>query len=459
MPSSLFVKHISLPLIMKRDGLNHFNRNLNDLNKSQFWSSDDLLTSQFDRLKKLLIHAYENTNYYKDCFDEFAFSPYSFKFGDGLSNIPLLSKNIIRDNLDRIVAKNIDKSNLHSAETGGTTGVKMEFYRDNACLSQKEAALYRFDQWTGWDLGEHMGIVWTAQQDYIGHWTLKSKIKNELTFKQVVFPAAIITEELIENYIRLLISKRPTMIRAFVSPLYEVAKYIRDKGIETIRLKGITTTGEPLYAHQRKAISEAFQCDVFDSYRSRETGPLAQECEYHNGMHINAESLFIEIVPPTEKGSLEDGLGEIVVTDLLNYGMPLIRYKMGDVGMLSSESCACGRGLPILKKISGRTADLLYTPEGKRITAGSLVLYLVDEAPGLLGQVQLIQDRLDHLTIKMTKDPSPSQEILDYQKSTVKRLFGNKMHLSFKLVDKIPSEKSGKYRFTICKLTEKDLKL
>ena len=291
-----------------------------------------------------------------------------------------------------------------------------------------------------------MGIVWTAQQDYVGHWTKKAKIKNELFERQVVLPAAIMDEETIVHYLHLLQEKKPTMIRAFTSPLYEVARVALDMNLYC-PIKGIVTTGEPLYAHQRQVIEKAFDCRVFDSYRSREAGPLAQECEVHNGLHINAESLFVEVVSPEDQDSYDQGVGEIVITDLLNFGMPLIRYKMGDMGVISKRRCSCGRGLPLLEKVTGRSADMLRTPDGKQITAGSLVLYLVDEAPGSLGQVQIIQDKHDHLLIRMTPYPPPTEEIKEYQKQTVRRLFGADMKVSFEIVEEIPRGKSGKYQF------------
>jgi len=447
---SKFVKHISSPMIYRRDGLKGFFVFLKELEQTQYWSRDQIIDYQIQKLKTLLVHAFMNTDYYRKLFNEADFDPVRFKELNDLRKIPTLSKNEIRDNLRSLRANNYRSTGIHEAETGGTTGVKMKFFRDNDCLSPKEAALFRFDKWTGWDFGERMGIVWTAQQDYVGHWTLKAKIKNALSLRQVVFPAAIMDEESISNYVKQLMVKKPTMIKAFASPIYEVAKYIRDNKIENIKLKGVITTGEPLYKHQRKAISGAFHCEVFDSYRTREAGPVAQECELHNGMHINAESLYVESVAPQDPGIVEGDLKEIVITDLLNYGMPLIRYKMGDLGVLANEVCPCGRGLPLIKRMEGRVLNTLYTPDKRRITAGSLVLYLVDEAPGLLGQVQIVQDENDHLTIRLTKEPPPTEEIRNYQIRTVRRLFGDDMKVSFEEVDRINRDPSGKYLFTIC---------
>jgi phenylacetate-CoA ligase len=454
---SWFVRNISFPIIAKRNGLPRLMKYLNQLEESQYWPRERLVELQFERLKALLIHAYVNTAFYKSRFDEAGFDPFDFSDLNETTKIPVLTKNHIRDNLESLISKNYSQADLHSSETGGTTGVKMKFYRDNACLSPKEAGLYRFEKWTGWNFGERMGLVWTAQQDYVGYWTKRARIKNELFGRQVVFPAAIIDEASIATYVKDLMIKKPTMIRAFTSPIFEVAKYIKNNAIGNSTVKGVITTGEPLYGHQREIISEAFDCDVFDSYRSREAGPLAQECEAHNGMHINAESLFIESVPPKDPqhfAYVQRGSGDLVVTDLLNYGMPLIRYKMDDMGSLSDEVCPCGRGLPLLKNLAGRTADIFYSPDKKRITAGSLVLYLVDQAPGHLGQIQIIQDRLDHLVIKMTSDPLPSDEIRSYQAGKVKELFGPNMKVSFEIVDNIAREKSGKYLFTKCLINE-----
>ncbi len=450
-----FVEHVSSPVLAKRDGLSNFSRKLKSLEDTQYWAMDKLLDYQFKKLKKLLIHAYDNTSFYRKRFDDAGFNPNKLRDFNELKKLPTLSKTEIRDNLDTLIARNMNSKDLHSSETGGTTGVKMKFYRDNNCLSPKEAALYRFEKWTGWKIGERVGIIWPAQQDYVGYWTLKSRIKNALYRRQIVFPAVIADEESINTYVKLLQVKKPTMIRAFTTPVHEVASFIKSNGIDNIRLKGVITTGEPLHSHQRKMISEAFNCQVFDSLRTREAGPVAQECEAHCGLHINAESLYVESI--TSDIMEDKDTGELVITDLLNYGMPLIRYRTGDVGVLSNDKCTCGRSLPILKNISGRMSDVLFTPDGKRVMSSSLVLYLVDEAPGLLGQVQVVQDKLDHLTIKMTKEPPPSDEIMEYQKQSIRNIFGEKMKLSFEFVDTIPSESSGKYRFTINKLKESEL--
>ncbi len=445
-----FVKKISAPIIAQVRGLPNFFRHIEQLETSQYWTRDRIVEFQFERLKKLLRHAYENTAFYRRRFNETGINPYKLQDPEEIRNIPILTKREIRENITSMIAKGYRKDQLHMSETGGTTGVDMQFYRDKASVSLKAAARYRFEKWAGWDFGERMGLVWPATADYVGYYTCKTKLGNELFARQVVLPAGVLDDYAIQRYVDQLLKKRPTMIRGFSSPVYELASYVDRKGIE-LPLKGIITTGEPLFSHQRKIIEEAFNCKVLDSYRTREAGSVAQQCQELRGLHINAECLYLEI---ESQNGMEDGTGAIIITDLVNYGMPFIRYKIDDVGKISFESCPCGRGLPMLKNIEGRIADIFFRPDGKRIMPITLLLHLVHKAPGLLGQLQIIQDRLDHLAIRMTSDPLPTDEIKNYQLSKVKWLFGPQMKVSFEIVDKIPREASGKYRFTICKIAE-----
>jgi phenylacetate-CoA ligase len=451
------VARYTFPLIARSDGLKGLYNHFGSLNKSQFWSSDQIQAHQVERTRSLLVHAYQNTTYYKKLFTDCGLNPFEFQYMDELTHIPYLTKNRIRDNLNDLVAQNHRPGEIHQTETGGTTGVKMAFYRDNASLAPKEAARYRFEQWAGWDFGKRIGIVWPARQDYVGHWTLKAKFKNELYQRSIVFPATVMDDESIGSYVSILKRKPVATIRAFTSPLHEVAKYLIRNGIDNVRLKGAVTTGEPLFIHQRKLISKAFCCPVYDSYRCREAGTIAQECDVHDGLHTTAELLFIETAPIV-KGEFEDSdMGEIVVTDLCNYGMPLIRYRMGDLGILTNAPCDCGRALPRLKKIAGRTPDIFYTVDGKPIVAITLVLYLVDEAPGQLGQVQIIQDTPKHIILRMTPDPPPTEAIKEYQVRKTKELMGPEMKVSFEIVDHISREPSGKYTFTKCLIDKADL--
>jgi phenylacetate-CoA ligase len=236
------------------------------------------------------------------------------------------------------------------------------------------------------------------------------------------------------------------MLRCFPYSLNLVAKYILANHLDCLTVKGIITTGELLYDHQRNCLEKAFSCKVFNSYGSRETGLIAQECNQHDGLHMNMESLFIEFLDSSGAPVREGELGQIVVTDLLNFGMPLIRYQIDDFGTFSTRTCRCGRSLPLMEDIRGRVVDEIIVPDGRKVSASTLVLYLVDNGPPV-GQVQIVQEELDHFRILLTKDPLPDERVFTYYESTAKRLLGDSVRISFDLVDGIPKEPSGKYRF------------
>jgi phenylacetate-CoA ligase len=450
----IIVSKITFPLLARYHGLNGLSKYLRELDQSQYWPRDRLKEMQTEKLKKLLIHAYVNTVFYKQRFDDAGFNPHTFKYFDQLTKIPLLTKQDIQAKFPDLLAQNYSARQLHCSETGGTTGVKIKFCRNNDALPLKEAALLRFEQWAGWQAGKSIGIIWPARQDYVGHWTLKSRIKNAWYRREVVFPAAVLDDQNISGYLKQLKKGKPVILRSFPSPLYEIARYIKGNGNSGISIRGIITTGEPLFQHQRELFMQVFGCPVYDSYRSREAGPIAQECSAQQGLHINAESLYMETIQLDRYHNF-DGGGEIVITDLYNYGMPFIRYRMGDMGIISAESCNCGRTLPLLKCVAGRASDVLIRPDKKKISP--VALYLIDNAPVLIGQMQVIQDKIDHLIIRMTPHPPPTEELKQYHQVQIRQLFGPTMQITHEIVAEIPHEKSGKYLFTKCMLPRAEI--
>lgn len=454
------IKNITFPAISWRDGYRGLQRELRKLEESQYLPLEKHRELQLLKLKLLLKHAYKNVPFYRKRFDECGFNPFKMQDFDELVNIPVLSKDDVRGNLNEMVACNFGPGSIHSSITGGTTGSSLKFYRDNKCLTKKEAALLRFEKWTGWDIGEWRWIVWPATIDHKSEWTFRAKVKNYLSTRNVDWHLTTISEKCIIKQMKRAEKQSISMIRAFPMPLAEVAKHISSNCKYCFSVKGIITTGEPLHANQRDLIEKAFRSKVFDSYRTREIGPIAQECRLHNGYHINCEGVYLEIIP-FEKSRLNDGNnkkqhGRIVVTDLLNYGMPFIRYDIGDIGMISNRKCECGLGLPLIEDIGGRLVDMVYTSDKRKIASITLIPSLVVE-PGILNsKVQFVQDAFDHIIIRISK-PKPSNEALEKQKESVLRIFGSRMKISHEFVDDIPSLKSGKYAFIICKIPEKEI--
>lgn len=207
------------------------------------------------------------------------------------------------------------------------------------------------------------------------------------------------------------------------------------------------TTGEPLLAGQRRLFEDVFGCPVFDCYGSRECGQHACECEAHDGMHINAECLHLEF----ERGGKPVATGEsgeILITDFENYGMPFIRYRIEDMGVAIASPCNCGRTLPRMAMHAGRISDFVVSPaDGSYVLGAALCHYLIAEGPDV-GQLQVVQDAHDHLTIRVKK--SNSQALAsEHVQNVIANMFHGAMRLTLEEVEAIPHETSGKYRFCI----------
>ncbi len=453
------IKKITYPLIARADGHAGLFTELVSLEESQYWDREKILEFQFKKLKKLLIHAYENTQFYKDRFNSCEFDPYKFQSPDELNIIPILTKKDIQEFSSQMKAVNLDENEMHMSTSGGTTGFMTEFYRDNACLTPKEASLLRFEQWAGWEFGEWMSLVWPATMDMHDKITWKMKLRNFLSAREIKLALTVIDHKRMAEHLKKIRKHRAKMIRGFAMPVTELAKYAIEHNITDLHLRGIITTGEPLYPAQRKIIEQAFHCPVFNSYRTREVGPIAQECDQQNGFHLNAENIYLETIPLNkQKVKNEDNpenLENIIVTDLLNYGMPFIRYEIGDLGRLSNKKCSCGRGLPLLEGVGGRLVDMVYTPDGRKIASVTLIPNLVHTL-GLKNRIQLIQNDFDQLLIRMTL-PVPPDDILQQQRENALKIFGPQLNISYEFVEQISPLKSGKYAFIICNIPKEKL--
>jgi phenylacetate-CoA ligase len=425
------------------------------LETSQYAPVDRLSNLRLRKLHSLLRHAFDNVPFYRRRFQESGVTPDDIRSFEDLRRLPPLTKDDIIGGGGSLLALNIPRSAMHSNTSGGSTGRYVVFWRDNDCLNIKNAAKLRFDSWTSWRVGDKVAYVWPAIQDFATVETLKLRLRRSLVDRMLMLNAGSLDEAAIATIAHALSQYRPRLIRAFPNPLHIVAKFLRENPRLQVRPRGVLTTGEPLLPAQRLLFEEVFGCPVFDCYASRECGQHACECEAHDGLHINSECLHLEF----EMNGKPVGVGEcghILITDLDNYGMPFIRYRIEDMGTPLDGSCSCGRTLPRMAMGAGRVSDFILSPyDGSLVSGASLLHYLVVEAPDV-GQMQIVQDERDHLTIRLAMNKSLESAVVErrYLEDTIARIFHGTMRTTFESVDSIPHEKSGKYRFCINKLPQ-----
>jgi phenylacetate-CoA ligase len=230
-------------------------------------------------------------------------------------------------------------------------------------------------------------------------------------------------------------------------------KYVQESGESVHQPKTIICTAELLRDADRQLIEKTFGCRVFLHYGAREFGMIAAECEQHTGLHFVSPAAYVEFLPVPN--AEEDGLVELLVTDLLNFGMPLIRYRINDCAYVGQPQCACGRGYPLVKSVVGRTADLFYLPDGSVVPGISLQNRVLQVCPEL-EKIQVVQNTLHEFTVRYVPGQNQVSDGLAVLQRNLQKFFTDQtVRWTFEQVTDIEREPSGKTRFCVSKLSQK----
>jgi phenylacetate-CoA ligase len=444
-------KHVLLPLYLHKSK-NQTLKRLAQLEQSQYASAEILRQRQLDALKRLLHHCYQNVPFYRERFDSVGFDPELFKdFGD-LTRIPYLTKQDLQQNLSQLVAGNCSKENLVIDASGGSTGKPTNFYKDTRRFLDSRADQIRHDRWCGWDLGEKCVKLWGAQREFDSQLSRKYQLVEKYVHRVYGFNAFDISEEKVLNYLIQLKTIQPSMILAYanVATLFANIIWRNNVDMSGLRLKGLICSAETLTEEKRAAIESAFRCKVLNRYGSREVGLVASECLQQDGLHVNTDSVYLEIEKQGKQAAPGEP-GEIIVTDLWNYGMPFIRYQMGDVGVRSLHPCSCGRNLPTIKDVTGRVSDFFVDAKGG-LVHGEYFTHLFYGLEAV-EQFQLIQETRDRMTMRIVPGSGFAPSMLDPVLAKVRQCIGSEVAVDIQYSHSSLVEVSGKFRFTISKVS------
>ena len=441
------VRHITHPLFLHRDGI-RWRKSFRGLNKSQWNSTELVIENQRKSLLKLLQYAYKNNNFYRRRFDVVDFHPDDFRDLKDIENIPILTKDDIRDAGDFMISNGYNRENTIHTRTGGSTGVPLHVYMDEPAHSFKTAATLRHNSWVGLVPGEPVAAIWGDTEKKV---SLRGKIRNLLSTRTFYLDTLKFDEDRLHSFVKNIRSRRPTILIGHAHSIYKFSQYLEQCSINDIRFRGVITTAMTLSDSERRLIESTLSSPVFNRYGCEEISIIASESTQHSGMHIFAEGLYIEPVG-TDKSQPK----EIIITDLLNKAMPLIRYQIGDYGSFESGPCPSGRGLPRFAAVAGRSADFLYKPDGTPVMGISILDTFIIHIAGIK-QAQLVQDKNDHINIALVKAADFGRNTLDELQKTMNTVFGIKMRYSVHYVQSIPLTEMGKYRFSICQLPGRHL--
>jgi phenylacetate-CoA ligase len=240
---------------------------------------------------------------------------------------------------------------------------------------------------------------------------------------------------------------RPEVVVAYTNPLYELARFVDAERLSLRPPRSIIVGAEKLHDFQRAELERVFRAPVFETYGSREFMLIGAECERHEGLHLSQENLLVEILDDDGQPTPPGEEGNVVITDLFNYGLPFVRYVNGDRALAGFSTCSCGRGLPLLRKVTGRQLDTLDTPDGRKIP-GEFFPHLLKDYPAIR-RFQVVQESLDEIVIKLVVDGGFTLVEREQLLAEIRRTTGPATTVRLTPVDHIPLTKAGKHRVVV----------
>lgn len=415
------------------------------LEASQWWPPERLEALRVERLRALLTQAGQHVPYYRELFAEARFDPAAVASVADLQRLPFLTKAVVRAQGERL--RHEQAEGLARFNTGGSSGEPLIFFIGRERVSHDVAAKWRATRWWNVDIGDPEIVVWGSPielgaQDRVRAW-------RDRLLRTELLPAFEMSEAKLDGFVAAIRARRPKMLFGYPSALSHIARHAERRGqrMDDLGIAVAFVTSERLYDDQRATISRLFGCRVANGYGSRDAGFIAHECP-SGGLHLTAEDVIVEIVAPDGRVLPPGQSGEIVVTHLATKDFPFIRYRTGDVAVLDTARCACGRTLPLVREIQGRSTDFIVAADGT-VMHGLALVYVVRDLPGVRG-FKIVQHSLQRTEVQIVADegfdrPARAAEI----QAGLKRRLGAAVQVDVNYVDAIAPEKSGKYRYVV----------
>jgi len=447
------LRRIMYEFYASRDGYHNVISHKNAFQHLIHKSPNDIHKSSLGALSKIIIHAFQTSAYYRSILPSDNLYSFPTNATDILKNFPFLTKDIIEEKKYEMISNKFNEKDLVMSLTGGSTGTHTSFFRDYDCTANRMGRQLAILDLCGYFLGDRCGLIWGVHEDSgspeSAH-NYRVLLRKFASGKETLH-CSVMTDEQMAAFHTRLVKFKPKVLYGYPNAMTTFAQFVADERLNPITVEKIICTAERLTESQRKILTEVFHGEVYNLYCTREHGCIGFECSKHNGFHLDNGSVYIEIV--NDGVVVEPGTsGEIVITDLLNYGMPFIRNKIGDRGTLSPVPCDCGNPLPLLQTLDGRETDMLYRPDGSLVSGVMLVDMMPDEPA--IKAMQFIQNNIREIDLNLVIDPliytSAIEAKVVYE---LRQFMGESIAINLNIVSDIPrNPHSGKYQEVICRV-------
>jgi phenylacetate-CoA ligase len=420
------------------------------LRKSQWLSSAEIKELQLVRLRALLEHSYRHVPYWRETFDALGLTPSDIQSIDDLARLPLLEKQTVRERVHfDMMSDNHRKNDILRVSTSGSTGQPLICYADRAQLELRWASTLRSQEWTGYRFGDRCVRLWHQTIGMTRLQVLRERIDALLT-RRTFIPAYQINEHNVRQFLATIERVHPTLIDGYAESFNFLSTYLKSAPATTARPCGIMSSGQTLSPQSRAMIEKSFCTKVYDKYGSREFSGIAYECEDGEGHHVVAESYIVEILK-NGRPALPGEVGEVVITDLNNYVMPFIRYRIGDLARVVEGECSCGRGLPLIGSIEGRTQSIIVGVQ-KQYIPGTFFAHFFKEYDHALYQYQVEQRERGSIILRLVRTKRFNEAVLDEILCELQKYLGPNMRIEVEYPEIIALSRTGKVQVSVSQL-------
>ena len=416
---------------------------------SQWWSPEQIARFQTERLRAFLADVAGHVPYYRKVFADAGLVPSEVGGPADLQRLPFLTKTLIRAHTEDLRAD--DAHGLARFNTGGSSGEPLIFFIGDERVSHDVAAKWRATRWWEVDIGDREIVVWGSPIE-LGAQDRVRQLRDAL-MRTELMPAFEMSEDKLDGFVARIRARRPAMLFGYPSAISHIARHAEKRGVrlDDLGVRVVFVTSERLYDHQRECIECLFGCPVANGYGGRDAGFIAHQCP-SGSMHITAEDIVVEIVDAAGQVLPPGQSGEIVVTHLATRDFPFIRYRTGDIGVLDDAPCACGRGLPVLKEIQGRSTDFVIAMDGT-VMHGLSLIYVLRDIPTVRA-FKIVQESLALTRVEVEPGETFSERDAQAIRSGLQARLGASVEIAVEPVAQIAPERSGKFRYVISKVAE-----
>jgi phenylacetate-CoA ligase len=415
---------------------------LQQLEASERTSVEDRRVRQLQRLQALVTVARQAVPHYRDTLP----NNVSLESIDDLQKLPCVDKAALKAAPDRFRSNPLP-SRVVAKTTGGSTGQPLTILKSADAMAHELAATWRGYGWAGIGIGTRQARFWGVPFDRKDR--LKARVSDFVCNRFRCSAFAFDQQDLVK-YEQQLVRFRPSYFYGYVSMLVAFANHYRSLGTRPpFNLRCIITTSEILTPGDRALLSEVFRTRVFDEYGCGELGTIAHECDAGR-LHVSDENMIVEVLDQDRRCAPGEK-GELVVTELNNLAMPLIRYRTGDFGALAGAPCACGRTLNVLETVYGRAYDFIVAADGRRFH-GEFLMYVFEEAQRRqmgIAQFQVQQREVTDFLVRIIPGPGYGRHSTDLVLARMRQHLGTDISVTFETVRNIARESSGKMRVIV----------